>query len=73
MIDNIVEQINGLNIKDTRTGETLNLAYGDRILELTPDNRELIVEYRELGFPQVFRIRKNKGEHLAKLLLKENN
>lgn len=72
MIDKIVEQINGLNIKDTRTGETLNLAYGDKIIELTPDNRELIVEYRELGFPQVFRIRKNKGEQLAQLLLLEN-
>ena len=67
MIDNIVEQINGLNIKDTRTGETLNLAYGDKILEFTPDNRELIVEYSALGFPKVFRIRKNKGEQLAKL------
>lgn len=74
MIDKIVEQINGLNIKDTRTGETLNLAYGDKILELTPDNRELIVEYRELGFPQVFRLRKNKGDQLRELLtLKENN
>lgn len=74
MIDKIVEQINGLNIKDTRTGETLNLAYGDKILELTPDNRELIVEYRELGFPQVFRLRKNKGDQLRELLtLEENN
>lgn len=72
MIDKIVEQINGLNIKDTRTGETLNLAYGDKILELTPDNRELIVEYSAHGFPQVFRIRKNKGEQLAKLLLEKN-
>ena len=67
MIDNIIEQINGLNIKDTRTGETLNLAYGDKILELTPDNRELIVEYKALGFPKVFRLRKSKGEQLAKL------
>lgn len=74
MIDKIVEQINGLNIKDTRTGEALNLAYGDKILELTPDNRELIVEYRELGFPQVFRLRKNKGDQLRELLtLEENN
>lgn len=72
MIDNIAEQINGLNIKDTRTGETLNLAYGDKILELTPDNRELIVEYSALGFPKVFRIRKNKGEQLSKLLLENN-
>lgn len=71
MIDNIAEQINGLNIKDTRTGETLNLAYGDKMLELTPDNRELIVEYSTLDFPQVFRIRKNKGEQLRKLWLGE--
>ena len=71
MIDKIVEQINGLNIKDTRTGETLSLAYGDKILELTPDNRELIVEYSALGFPKVFKIRKNKGEQVRKLWLGE--
>lgn len=72
MTDYTIEQINGLNIKDTRTGNPLNLNHGDKILELTPDDRELIVEYRDYDFLTVFKIRKNKGEQLRKLLLENN-